>query len=66
MIKRLGYLIDRLRIPIPERESRLSKWRKMLSRGISPLEPGMGNSGPVVIRWGLRINVDALSNKEPE
>ena len=66
VVKRLGYLIDRLRIPIPERESRLTEWRKMLSRGISPLEPGLGSSGSVATRWGLRINVDALSRKEPK
>jgi len=65
VVKRLGYLVDRLRIPIPERESRLAEWQKMISQGISPLEPGAGRSGPVVTRWGLRINVDALSVKEP-
>jgi len=48
VVKRLGYLIDRLRIPIPERELRLANWQKMLSRGSSPLEPGAGRSGPVV------------------
>ena len=66
VVKRLGYLIDRLRIPIPERETRLAEWQKMLTRGISPLEPGLGSSGPVVTRWGLRINVGAFSNIELE
>lgn len=66
VVKRLGYLIDRLSIQIPEREPRLAEWRKLLSRGISPLEPGLGNSGPVVTRWGLRINVGAFSNMELE
>ncbi|MDD2695310.1 MAG: type IV toxin-antitoxin system AbiEi family antitoxin domain-containing protein [Anaerolineales bacterium] len=65
VVKRLGYLVDRLQIPIPEREPRLAEWQKMISRGISPLEPGAGRSGPVVTRWGLRINVDALSVKAP-
>jgi predicted transcriptional regulator of viral defense system len=65
VVKRLGYLVDRLRILIPEREPRLAAWQKMISRGISPLEPGAGKSGPVVTQWGLRINVDALSVEEP-
>ncbi|MDD5467014.1 MAG: type IV toxin-antitoxin system AbiEi family antitoxin domain-containing protein [Anaerolineales bacterium] len=65
VVKRLGYLVDRLQILIPEREPRLAEWQKMISRGISPLEPGAGRSGPVVTRWGLRINVDALSVKAP-
>ena len=57
--KRLGYLVDKLRIPIPEREPHLTDWQRM----ISLLEPGAGGSGPVVTRWGLRINVDALAGK---
>jgi predicted transcriptional regulator of viral defense system len=65
VVKRLGYLVDRLQIPIVEREQRLAEWQKMISQGISLLEPGAGRSGPVVTRWGLRINVDALSVKEP-
>lgn len=64
VVKRLGYLVDRLRIPIPERESRLAAWQKMVSRGIALLEPGAGGSENVASRWGLRINVDAFSMKE--
>ena len=66
VVKRLGYLVERLRIPGPNRDKRLAKWQKMLTRGISLLEPGAGRSGPVITRWGIRINVDALSLKEPE
>lgn len=63
VVKRLGFLVDRLRIPIPEREPRLTEWQKMISQGISLLEPRAGKSGPVVTRWGLRINVVALPGK---
>jgi predicted transcriptional regulator of viral defense system len=66
VVKRLGYLVDKLRIPIPEREPRLTEWQKMISQGISLIEPGAGRSGPVVTRWGLRINVVAHSGKGPE
>jgi predicted transcriptional regulator of viral defense system len=61
VVKRLGYLVEGLKLPIPEREKRLAEWQMLLSRGISSLEPGAGRSGPVVTRWRLRINVDALS-----
>jgi predicted transcriptional regulator of viral defense system len=61
VVKRLGYLVEGLKLPIPEREQCLAEWQKLLSRGISSLEPGAGHSGPVVTRWRLRINVDALS-----
>jgi predicted transcriptional regulator of viral defense system len=51
VVKRLGYLVEGLKLPIPGREKRLAEWQKMLSRGISSLEPGAGQLGPVVTRW---------------
>jgi predicted transcriptional regulator of viral defense system len=63
VIKRLGYLIDRLQIPITGREQHLSNWQKMISRGISLLEPGGSKSGPIVSQWGLRININIHSGK---
>lgn len=57
--KRLGYLVETLNLPIPDREERLARWRRSLSAGITLLEPGRdGDSGPIVTRWRLRINVD--------
>ncbi len=58
VVKRLGYLLETLALPIPNREERLERWRGMLSQGISLLEPGLGTTGPTVTRWRLRINVD--------
>ena len=60
VVKRLGYLAERLGRPIPQRERRLAEWRQMLSSGISALEPGAGQQGVVVTRWRLRVNVSAL------
>lgn len=60
-VKRLGYLVEALALPIPDLEQRLQRWQTSLSRGISLLEPGAGPSGPVVTRWRVRLNVDILT-----
>ena len=57
--KRLGYLVETLNLPIPEREDRLARWRRALSTGIALLEPGQGkDKGRIVNRWRLRVNVE--------
>lgn len=58
VVKRLGYLLERLALPIPDRKTRLEQWQNMLSAGISPLEPGMAARGRTVTRWRVRVNVD--------
>jgi predicted transcriptional regulator of viral defense system len=60
-VKRLGYLVEALALPIPDCERRMQHWQGMLSQGISLLEPGVSAAGPVVTRWRLRLNVD-ISN----
>ncbi|PKN84564.1 MAG: hypothetical protein CVU46_13750 [Chloroflexi bacterium HGW-Chloroflexi-8] len=55
--KRLGYLVETLSLPIPDRVSTINHWQTMISKGISQLEPGSGRSGPVFTRWQLQINV---------
>ena len=57
VVKRLGYLIETMSIPIPDREAKLKNWRSLISKGISQLEPGSGKKGPVVTRWNLQINI---------
>jgi len=57
VVKRLGYLVETLSLPIPDRVSTIYHWQTMISKGISQLEPGSGRSGPVVTRWQLQINV---------
>jgi predicted transcriptional regulator of viral defense system len=57
VVKRLGYLVEHLRLPIPQREQRLGRWQQLLTSGISALEPGAGPAGPIVTRWRLRLNV---------
>ena len=57
VVKRIGYLVETLSLPIPNRVSTINHWQTMISKGISQLEPGSGQSGPVVTRWRLQINV---------
>jgi predicted transcriptional regulator of viral defense system len=61
VVKRLGYLVEVLDLPIPGRESRLEGWKALLTKGISPLEPGAGEDGPIVTNWRIRVNINGLS-----
>ena len=58
--KRLGYLIERLGIDIPNGGQMLAEWRGKLTQGIAWLEPGGNPNGPVKIRWGIRVNLQDL------
>jgi predicted transcriptional regulator of viral defense system len=51
--KRLGYLLESLRIDAPELRE---VCRESMSSGISLLDPSAGVKGPVLKRWNLRIN----------
>jgi predicted transcriptional regulator of viral defense system len=57
-VKRLGYLIEALELPLPDRGARLTKWQAAITHGVSLLDPSAAQAGPVVTRWHLRINVD--------
>jgi predicted transcriptional regulator of viral defense system len=61
--KRLGYLVEALNIP--GQAERLAHWQSLISQGISPLEPGAGNLGPVRSRWQLRVNVSIAEKESP-
>jgi predicted transcriptional regulator of viral defense system len=58
LTKRLGYLVETLELPIPDRKERLANWQRSLSAGIVLLEPGGGRTGRIVTRWRLRVNSD--------
>ena len=58
--KRLGYLVEQLDTPMPDREIRLAAWRARLTQGIAWLEPGGAQTGPVVTRWRIRVNSKTL------
>ena len=55
--KRLGYMVETLSLPIPNRDFLINHWQTLLTKGISQLEPGSGRSGSVITRWQLEINV---------
>jgi predicted transcriptional regulator of viral defense system len=58
--KRLGYLVERLELEIPNRELMVNEWQSRLTQGIAWLEPGGGKNGPVRTRWRIRVNVKGL------
>jgi len=58
LAKRIGYLVETLELPLPDREERLARWRSSLSSGIALLEPRRGSTGRIVTRWRLRVNVE--------
>lgn len=49
--KRLGYLVENLNTHVPDVTEKLIRWQKMVTKGISLLEPGLIRKGPVVTRW---------------
>ncbi len=57
LVKRLGYLVETLELPLPDREERLARWQSALTAGIALLESRSGHSGRIVTRWRLRVNV---------
>ncbi|MFO7632398.1 MAG: type IV toxin-antitoxin system AbiEi family antitoxin domain-containing protein [Caldilinea sp.] len=57
VVKRLGYLIETLHLPVPDRVSRLEQWQGWISQGISMLEPGADTGSVTAPRWNLRVNV---------
>lgn len=57
VVKRLGFLLDTLALPVPDLKARLERWQGMLSQGIAYLEPGAGRTGRIATRWRVRVNV---------
>lgn len=54
VLKRLGYLAERLSLPVGDNAER---WRAALSGGHALLDPGRGGAGSVEARWRLRVNI---------
>ena len=49
--KRLGYLVETLDLPIPERTALLAAWQIHLTAGIALLDPGASACGSTCMRW---------------
>jgi predicted transcriptional regulator of viral defense system len=61
VFKRLGYIVEGLRIHLPEL---LDQCRGRVSKGVSVLDPDGPDVGRTAAHWGLRINV-RIGAEEP-
>ena len=59
--KRLGYLAEILALSAPEHH--LRRWQSLKGSGVTRLERGGPDEGPIISRWGLRINSGASEAK---
>jgi len=66
VIKRLGYLVESLALPIPDGQARLQRWRNQLTTGIAVLEPGSSSTGRILRRWRIRDNANVLPGRQEE
>ena len=69
LYKRLGYLVETLDLPLPERSALLAGWQTRMSAGIALLDPSEAERGPVAgsthRRWRIGDNIGLLrSNTE--
>lgn len=56
--KRIGYLIEALDLPVPDRDKTLTTWNTAIAPGAVLLEPGRKNDiGRTATRWQIRVNV---------
>jgi len=60
--KRLGYLVEKFDIAIPDQSGRLANWKNSITQGIAQLEPGQEDAGPINSSWRVRINVKAMDD----
>lgn len=61
LYKRLGYMVEQLDLPIPDREQRLRDWQTRLTTGYARLEPGEDAHGVQNRHWRIRDNIDLAS-----
>lgn len=57
--KRLGFLVERSNLPIPDREEHLTRWREHLTSGLAKLDPSSPREAHRIdTRWRIRVNLD--------
>lgn len=59
VFKRLGYLIEELKIDVPDL---ISECLDRRSSGLNALDPSVEAKGRIVSRWGLRVNVELAAS----
>lgn len=59
VVKRLGFLVERSDLPVPDREAHLTRWREQLTSGLAKLEPSSAkHPHRIDTRWRVRVNLD--------
>jgi predicted transcriptional regulator of viral defense system len=59
VVKRLGFLVERIDLPIPGREEHLARWRDHLTSGLAKLDPSSPREAHRIdTRWRVRVNLD--------
>ena len=59
VVKRLGFLVERGNLPVPDREAHLTRWREHLTSGLAWLDPSSSRKAHRIdTRWRVRVNLD--------
>lgn len=59
VVKRLGFLVERMGLRIPEREERLARWRERLTHGLAMLDPSSPREAHrIETRWRVQVNLE--------
>ena len=59
VIKRLGFLVERSNLSVPDREAHLTRWREHLTSGLAKLDPSSPREAHRIdTRWRVRVNLD--------
>jgi predicted transcriptional regulator of viral defense system len=59
IVKRVGFLVEAMKLDIPERSERLADWAGRLTAGLAVLDPSSRRTPHrIAKRWRLRVNVD--------
>lgn len=59
VVKRLGFLVEAMRLDIPDRDERLADWAGRLTAGLAVLDPSSRRRPRrIETRWRTRVNVD--------
>lgn len=61
--KRLGYLVETLEVPVPDRPRRLAAWKRGVSQGVALLDPRGPKKGPINSQWRVQANVSGLERR---
>jgi predicted transcriptional regulator of viral defense system len=64
VFKRLGYLVETLDIPIPDRENLMAGWQQKITTGIAMLDPGEPGQGVTQRRWRICDNIGLRARSE--